>query len=499
MSTKNIIKILNKSSNISDVICYNAEKYKTNIFVEDGNIKLTYFEFNNLLNKCCNFFLEKGLKKNDVITLIIGNSLDFLIIYFASIRFGTIINPIPLTSEVDSILPNLKKINPKIIFCDTKYKNLSKYYNLQILKKKNFFYQKIKKSSYSKHFKLLKKINIRNTACYYFSSGTNSNSKIIKYSFQAMLKGQKALIRSNFLKKSHPKHLCILPFGHTSVLRYSIKHCICSAGSIVIFDSYWSIKKKIWEIIKSKKINYFQTVPTVLNSIFLLGIKKKYLNNNLIFIGCGSSILDINLHRNFEKKFNIKVSNLYGLSETGATHFDDPFNKNRTFGSVGKPLKGVKCKLFINKKLSSKKNIEGIIMVKSNFLMNGYFGSKKIQNNVYFKTGDLGKFDNYGNLFFIDRRKDIIIKGGVNIAPSEIEKVIKEVRGVKDIAIVGIKDNFFGENIIGHIVIDKCSTTNHKVLSYCKKKLGLFKTPINLINHEVLPKTASGKILKRYL
>ena len=152
MSTKNIIKILNKSSNISDVICYNAEKYKTNIFVEDGNIKLTYFEFNNLLNKCCNFFLEKGLKKNDVITLIIGNSLDFLIIYFASIRFGTIINPIPLTSEVDSILPNLKKINPKIIFCDTKYKNLSKYYNLQILKKKKFFLSKNKKKFLFKTF-----------------------------------------------------------------------------------------------------------------------------------------------------------------------------------------------------------------------------------------------------------------------------------------------------------------------------------------------------------
>jgi long-chain acyl-CoA synthetase len=240
-------------------------------------------------------------------------------------------------------------------------------------------------------------------------------------------------------------------------------------------------------------------VPTILNSIFLLGKSKKFCKNKIKFIGCGSAILDKKDHVNFEKKFGIKVSNLYGLSETGATHFDNPFLKNRVPGSIGKPLKGVKCKLLINKKISSIKNQSGQILIKSNFLMNGYLGKRKINQNNFFKTGDLGKFDKNNNLIFVDRRKDIIVKGGVNIMPSEIEEVIKEINHIVDVAVIGIKDEFFGENLVGHIVSQKSNPDLKQILQYCEKKLGLFKTPIDLIIHKQLPKTASGKILKRHL
>ena len=86
-----------------------------------------------------------------------------------------------------------------------------------------------------------------------------------------------------------------------------------------------------------------------------------------------------------KKKFGIKVSNLYGLSETGATHFDNPFIKNRTLGSLGKPLKGVTCKLLINNKISSVRNQSGQVLIKSNFLMSGYLGKKKINQNTFLK------------------------------------------------------------------------------------------------------------------
>tara|TARA_B100001063_G_scaffold247118_1_gene290340 strand:- start:7664 stop:9169 length:1506 start_codon:yes stop_codon:yes gene_type:complete len=500
MKILDYVKTLKKFNTFSDVISYNSTKYPNKIFIEDDKIKINYHQFNHLVDCCCNYFFEKKLKKNDVVSLLLANSIDYLIVYFASIRFGTIINPIPISSVNQNINIHLKTIKPKIIFYDNNFSDLNTQFNQHFIKKKNNLYSFLKKN-YSKiknnqNQFINKKKDI---ACYYLSSGTTSNSKIIKYSHASMINGQIALLRSGFSNKQNPRHLCFLPFGHTSVLRYSIKHCLVTAGSIIICDNYWSIKNSLWKIVFKKNINYFQTVPTILNSIFLLGKSKKFCKNKIKFIGCGSAILDKKDHVNFEKKFGIKVSNLYGLSETGATHFDNPFLKNRVPGSIGKPLKGVKCKLLINKKISSVKNQSGQILIKSNFLMNGYLGKRKINQNNFFKTGDLGKFDKNNNLIFVDRRKDIIVKGGVNIMPSEIEEVIKEINHIVDVAVIGIKDEFFGENLVGHIVSQKSNPDLKQILQYCEKKLGLFKTPIDLIIHKQLPKTASGKILKRHL
>ena len=502
MKVFDYVQTLKKFNNFSDIIRYNSIKYPKKIFIEDEKIKINYYQFNRLIDCCCNYFFEKNLKRNDVVSLLLANSIDYLIVYFASIRFGTIVSPIPITSSNKNTDLYLEIIKPKIIFYDKNFINLKYKSSRHFVKKKNdlyFFLNKnfVRKVNNQYKFKYIKKKS--DIACYYLSSGTTSKSKIIKYTHASMINGQIALLRSGFLKNAFPRHLCFLPFGHTSVLRYSIKHCIVTAGSIIICDNYWSIKKNLWKIVKKKNINYFQTVPTILNSIYLYGNFNNWSKNKIKFIGCGSAILNKKDHINFEKKFGIKVSNLYGLSETGATHFDNPFIKNRTLGSLGKPLKGVTCKLLINNKISSVRNQSGQVLIKSNFLMSGYLGKKKINQNTFFKTGDLGKFDKNHNLIFVDRRKDVIIKGGVNIMPSEIEEIINEISHVEDVAVVGVKDEFFGENLIGHIVSRKKNPNTKQILKYCEKKLGLFKTPIDLIIHRQLPKTASGKILKRHL
>jgi Acyl-CoA synthetases (AMP-forming)/AMP-acid ligases II len=261
-------------------------------------------------------------------------------------------------------------------------------------------------------------------------------------------------------------------------------------------------KRYFWKR-NQKKQHYFVGVfPTILQTILINSKKINKKIKHLKFIGCGSSILTKSLQNSFEKKFKTKVSNLYGMSEVGLSTFDNPYKQNRKLGSIGDPLVGVKIKLFNKKKkIIYRNNQAGEIGIKTPSIFSGYVGlnKKSIFVKNFFLTGDLAKKRNK-IFFFIDRNKDIIIKGGVNIAPQEIDDCLNSHPAIKESATLGIPDKFFGENIKSFVVLLKNKKIDEdSIYSFCKKKLGFFKTPIKIKFLKRLPKTQSGKILKRLL
>ena len=315
-----------------------------------------------------------------------------------------------------------------------------------------------------------------------------------------MIELQKSMIRQDFTY-SKTNHLCILPFGHTSVLRYSIKQAAVLGSTIYITDNFWKIKSDFFKIISKKNINYIQLVPSLATSI--LNINSKYNFNNKLIFGCGSSYLSRSLQIEFEKKFSTKLLNLYGLSEIGASHFENP--KKRKVGSIGKPLDIYDFKI-LNKKNKFCKNKElGELIVKGKALFNGYFKNPKLTRqsffNKYFKTGDIGFKDKDGYYYYADRKKDLIIKGGVNILPSEIdEAILKSNKNILESSTIGIKDNFYGEIIKSFIVLKKKDKLiQSKLKNNLVKKLGNFKSPDIIVVKKKFPKTASGKIIKRLI
>jgi long-chain acyl-CoA synthetase len=359
---------LNASISISDILEKNSKNFEKKIFLIDHTSKkiknITYFEFNNYVNYCCGYFKNLGLIKRDIISLILDNSVAYLILYFASIRYGTILNPLPPTLGKSIIEEKLADVNPKIIFTNLNHelkKNKRKIHNIDTDDIEKFIRLITKKSSK----KITKyKAKKKDTALLYYSSGTTGKSKIIEYSNLAILENQKALINSKLVCKNNI-HLSFLPLYHTASLRYSIKFNLCVGGTVVLFKNFWSLKDDIWKIINKYKINYFQAVPTILNVIVNSNFKKYKKPKSIDYIGSGSSILPGKLLKNFQSKFNIKISNLYGLSEIGCSHFDNPFLKKKKLGTIGKILPGFKYKIFINKDLSTNTKKIGEFGVKS--------------------------------------------------------------------------------------------------------------------------------------
>ncbi len=265
----NFVKNALKKNNFSDLINYVSNLYpKKKLFI-CNNDSLDYKEFNLKLNQTCFYFKKLKIKKKTVISLYFQNSLEFIILYFAAIRFGCIISPIPYGVTKDKIKYYLSLSKSKIFISDTNYK-FSKVLSLKFDNYDSFNNEISKYSSNFYH----EKIPAKNSCVYYFSSGTTSKPKLIKYSNFAMINCQKILFNSNFLKP-YSKHICFLPLGHTASLRYSIKNSIVGAGTVYIFKNFWEIKDKFWEILRKKRINFVGTVPSIVETIFYLHKKRK--------------------------------------------------------------------------------------------------------------------------------------------------------------------------------------------------------------------------------
>ena len=508
---KKIIRKLSKEiermPTFSEILLYHAEQSSTKTFLIEGDNMWTYREFDNLVNRCCRYFTDIGFEPGNTVSFILRNSIDYLIIYFAGIRNRIILNPFPYYMSGDDVLQKLKDIHPEFVFChNNHYKTLSES-NYRIINIDN-----ISDDGFSVYLQNFAPdpldalpITENDVSVYYSSSGTTGGPKIIEYTHSSMVLTQASMLRAGFTEPD-AIHLCVLPLGHTASLRYTIKQCVCTGSTVVLYESFWKLRSKLWSEVQKHRATFMEIVPSILIAILNTPYKdfSKEQVNSMRFIGCGSAFLPQNIQDAFERKYGIPVANLYGLSETGATHFDDPFAKDRVTGSIGKPYHIVEAKIFDENGKEVQNNDVGEVGIKSPGLMKGYLNKQKLYEKCFhkefFMTGDLCRKDKEGNYYYVDRKKDLIIKGGVNIVPSQIEEVLLSHSSVKEVAVIGKPDILLGETI-KCILVSKngCKTNIKELRTYCKEKLGDFKTPSEFEIIQNIPKGASGKILKRDL
>ena len=502
-----VTDIVEECNTISEVLEKTSEKHSESIFLIENDNEWKYKEFNRLVNQCCYFFSAQGICSGDTISIILRNSIDFLIIYFAALRSHIIVNPFPYHVAVNEVLSKIGIVNPKGVFSHkSHYKLLSesdyRVFNLDDFDGKSFLETL---SNFSANAYKSPEVNNDETAILYYSSGTTGVPKIIEYSQKSMMANQAAMISAG-CAEPNSVHICVLPLGHTAALNNLVFHCIFTGSTVVLFESFWKIRSNLWDVIQSYKATYMVVVPTILMAILNTPYKdyNREKVSSMKFIGCGSAFLAKNLQDAFEEKFGIAVANLYGSSETGATHFDNPFEFGRRTGNIGSPLDNVKVKIINEHGNEVQKDEVGEFCIKSPALLKGYFNDRKSYNacfnNGYFMTGDLGYKDENGVYYYVDRKKDLIIKGGVNILPSEIDAVLQAHPAVVEAATIGKPDMLLGENIKSYIILKNNMAIDQKILkTYCKKELGDFKTPTEFEFVDDLPKGPSGKILKKEL
>ncbi|MFC2491578.1 MAG: AMP-binding protein, partial [Campylobacter curvus] len=254
---------------------------------------------------------------------------------------------------------------------------------------------------------------------------------------------------------------------------------------------------------KSSVKAVFKIVPERLMTIQSDGSSKLLKGNYTLTIG-GAAPLAKQTIDDFKVKFpHARLVEGYGLSECSPVVAANLYDKQKSL-SVGPALEGYEVKIVNDEMIEVGTGEIGEIIVKGDCVMQGYFGMPNITDetiiNGWLKTGDLGKVDDEGFIYIVDRKKDLIISKGINIYPREIEEVLYKLEEVEAAAVIGIKDEHADEEVAAFIQLkDGMDLDEKQVRDYLKKHLANFKIPKSIYFAEQLPRNATGKVLKRVL
>jgi long-chain acyl-CoA synthetase len=218
----------------------------------------------------------------------------------------------------------------------------------------------------------------------------------------------------------------------------------------------------------------------------------------------GSAPLALETWNRFKEVFGYEIIEGWGLTEAGANNSVNPLDGLRKVGSIGLPMKGTQMRIIDDDGNELPPGKDGEIVIRGPMLMKGYWNkpeeTAEILRNGWLHTGDIGYVDKDGYYWITDRKKDLIIKAGENISPRIIEEVLFKHPKVSEAAVIGIKDEVYGENIKAFMVLRPEQTaTSEEIIEYCQTKLTNFLVPKEVAFMKALPKNLVGKVLKKEL
>ncbi|MDQ0217705.1 long-chain fatty acid--CoA ligase [Peribacillus cavernae] len=295
--------------------------------------------------------------------------------------------------------------------------------------------------------------------------------------------------------------LGVLPLAH--VYGFTMMNsCFLLGSSVVIFPKF--DVDRVFACIEKYNVRAFSAVPAMLYAMVSSPNVDQYDLSSLESVGSGSAALPVAVIHAFKQKFNAEIREGYGLSEAAPTVAAHREGMPIKPGSVGVAIPGVQVRVVDENVTDVPKGEIGELIVKGDNITTGYYGleeaTKKAIKDGWLFTGDLATMDNDEYLYIVDRKNDLIIRGGFNIYPRDLEEVIMSHEAVAEVAVIGIPDERIGEEIVACVVKNPGSIVSEvEIIAYSQQKLAKYKTPKRVVFLQQLPRNGVGKILKRKL
>ena len=323
-----------------------------------------------------------------------------------------------------------------------------------------------------------------------YTSGTTGKPKGVLHSHRSLLFGGANTVAAHHLTEKS-RALCVLPLYHINGQCVTVFAPLVSGGSVVIPHKF--NVSFFWGWASDYNCTWFSAVPTILS--FLLHAENAPPLPHLRFGRSASSALSPDMHRKFEQKFSVPLVETMGLTETAAQVFSNPLPPQKgKYGSPGRAV-GNEVKIVDVNGDTVPPNTEGEIAVRGDNLMLGYLREESPLVDGWLMTGDLAKMDEEGYVFITGRSKELIIKGGENIAPREIDEALYAAVGVVEAAAFGVACDIYGQRVEAAVSLAANTVYEEKeLIELCHQAVGKFKSPSRIYQLESLPKGPSGKI-----
>jgi long-chain acyl-CoA synthetase len=504
--------------NFYEMISSNAESHPddTVIFIDDE--KITHREFLQKVDSFARFLEISGVNADDKVALITPNSEVFAIAVFAATKIGAVAVPINSLLKESEYIYILNDCEAKVLITSIKMvkqvQNLSDETKVHrtiwideapVVDKHHVLYQEIADIKPYKKEKFHKK-ELDDLAVIFYTSGTTGKPKGAMISYRNIFSNLDGASQI-FSITSKDRFIVYLPMFHAFTFSIMVMLPFYAKASFIIIRSIMPFSNIIKQTLL-KRVTIFLGVPDIYNALIRAKLPWYFLWFNSIraFIS-GASALSEDTFNRYTKVFSkAKMLEGYGLSECSPAVCINPLNQQKTL-SVGKALPGYEVKVVDDEMIEVPRGQVGEIIVHGDCVMMGYLNNPEATAdtiiNGWLRTGDLGKMDEDGFIYIVDRMKDLIISKGINIYPRQIEEELMKIEYIKGAAVIGVKDSNSGEVPIAYVELDSdmdiSKVTPALIKSTLKQHLANFKLPkvVNIVDE--LPKTATGKILKRIL
>jgi len=496
---------------IGELVAQQAQKWNTKNFVHDKYSTYSFAETHQITDHIATHFQQFGLKKGEKVALFLPNRVEYVFAFLATFKAGGIVVPINPNAPKDEIEFILQNSEAKFLVCPLygqKYFQASE--SLEMIfstrgktKLKNGIYFENLYKTPPNLGKKLPEISPNDVAGIVYTSGTNAHPKKgVQLTHENYLFASKAL--SEVLQMAeNDRFLSTLPLHHINGQVVGILNSWQAGGEVILSDSM--APDDFLEALEKYQITIFRGTPA---TFAILNRQTNISNYNLRELRaciCSFAPMSERIFEEFEKKFDAKILEGYGLTEGTSISTMNPIEGKRKIGSVGLPIKGHHIRIIdteTGETLPPKQ--KGKIVISGKNIMKSYYkkpentATRLIDNELY--TEDLGYFDDEGYLYISGRVKERIIRGNDTVYPKEIEQELLRHPSILEVAVIGLPDEIWGQEITAVIVLrPNQKLTKEEIIIYCRKKLADYRCPRQVIFQKSLPKTSTGKILKQVL
>lgn len=486
-----------------------AAPQKDFLFSESDGRRFTYAQFEQAVNRAAKLLQSHGVGKREVVSLLMPNSVEYIIAYFACWQLGALAGPVNSLLKEEEISFVLNNSEAKTILVHSEFQprldNIRT--NLPHLKSVVVFDDEAEAtrefSNSSEPGPSLSDIDLDNEAIIIYTSGTTGKPKGCLLTHRNLIANARQI--SQWLQfTTDERLLTIMPLFHMNAVSVTTMSALYAGGSTVVSPKFSA--NRFWQIISDYEITSFGSVATMLSmllSTYPEGVPAGLKTDQLRFAMCGSAPVPAEVMQRFEETFNCLVIEGYGLSESTCRSTFNPPDKRRRAGSCGVPI-GNEMRVVDDDDNEVSDGELGEIVMRGENILKGYYRNEEATalafRNGWFHTGDIGYCDPDGFFYIVDRKSDMIIRGGENIYPREIDEVLYQHPAIAAAATIGVPDKLYGEEVVAFIVLKEGrEATEEEIIAFCREHLADYKSPKTIRMVDSIPKGPTGKLLKREL
>ncbi len=478
-----------------------------------GDVRLSFKELNARSNRLANALVAAGMVKAERVGLLMMNSAEFMEAYFALAKVGAIVVPLNWRLVPDELEFILKDSGTtRLMYGEAFLETVETLHArgartdiaqwLQVEEREPLApfaqsYQRLRDAASDTEPTLAARDDDRLYIMY--TSGTTGLPKGVVHTHSTAMWGVLTIAATTHYRE-HERYLACLPMFHVGALTPLTVNVYRGATSIVMrtFDPV-----RAWELIETERITCGLAVPAMLNFMLQVGDVGRFDYASLRWCMCGAAPVPEPLIEAYAR-LGIEIHQIYGLTEScGPACLIDPEHALKKIGSTGKAFFHTDIRVVNEAGGDCAAGEPGEVLVRGPHIMTGYWNRPEATAETivdgWLRTGDVAVMDDDGYIFIQDRIKDMIISGGENVYPAEIENVLMAHDGIAEAAVIGRPSAKWGESPFAIIVRKDETLTEQEVIDFCRGRLAGFKQPRGVAFVAEIPRNPSGKILKRVL